>query len=452
MRVMASGYRYIRTVTRIPGLNREILGLAVPALGALVAEPVFLLTNTAMVGHLGLDALAALGVASALLQTTVGLMIFLAYSTTPQVARRLGAGDLAGAVSLGLSGIWLALGLGVLLIAVGLLLGPILTGAFGLDAAVTAQAEQYWRLSLFGLPAMLGVLAAAGILRGLQNTVTPLWIAGLGFIANAVLNAVLIYPVGLGLDGSAIGTVLSQWAMFVAYLVVIGRLALRHHASRRPQLLAILGTARMGGWLFLRTLSLRVAMLLPLVVVAAMGTAEFAGFQLVATLFTAAAFALEALEVAGQALTGKALGGHDTNRTRAVLQRLLLWGLGFGAVLGLVTLGLSPWLGGWLSGNSALGELLVPSLMVLAMAMPIGGLAFMLDGVLIGAGDVAFLAWVGIANLGVLAVLLWLVSLAGLGGAMGLAMVVAAYFVGYIAVRFITLYARSRGMAWMHVS
>ncbi len=431
--------------------NRQILALAVPALGALLAEPVFLLTNTALIGHLGLNALAALGIASALLQTTVGLMIFLAYGTTPQVARRVGAGDIAGAVQIGLSGIWLALGLGALTMLLGWLLGPWLTGLFGLGPQVTALATEYWLVSLLGIPAMLGVLAAAGILRGLQNTVIPLWVSGFGLLFNAALNAVLIYGLGLGLIGSAWGTVLAQWLMFAAYLLVIVRLAARHRAAKRPQFAAILGTAKLGGWLFLRTLALRIAMLLPLALVAPMGAAEFAGYQLVATLFTAAAFALEALEVAGQALTGKALGTGQVSEARSVLSLLLRWGAGFGGLLGLGVLVLSPWLGFWLTSNQSLATLVQPSLVVLAVALPIGGVAFMLDGVLIGAGDVRFLAIIGIANLAVLALILAGLAPLGLSGAAGLAAIVAGYFIGYIASRAVTLLLRSRGSAWMHL-
>lgn len=432
-------------------MNQQIVALAFPALGALLAEPIFLLTNTALVGHLGLDALAALGIASALLQTTVGLMIFLAYGTTPQVARRVGAGDLSGAVAAGLSGIWLALILGGVTALTGALLASWLTGLFGLGPAVTALATEYWLVSLLGIPAMFGVLAAAGMLRGLQNTVVPMWISGAGMLGNALLNVLLIVGLGLGLIGSAWGTVVASWLMFGAYLLVIARLARQHGASRRLAFGPILATATLGGWLFLRTLALRIALLLPLALVAGMGTAEFAGYQIIATVFTAGAFALEALEIAGQALTGKALGVGDRTEVRVLLKRLLVWGAGFGTVLGVLVGVLTPWLGGWLSSEPGFGPLLAPSFAVLAVAMPIGGLAFMLDGVLIGAGDARFLAGIGFVNLGVLGLLLALIAPHHLSGASGLATVVAAYFVGYIAVRALTLMLRSRGSAWMHV-
>lgn len=178
---------------RVTSLDRDILRLAVPSLGALVAEPVFVLTDTAMVGHLGAPALAGLGIASTVLQTAVGLLIFLAYATTPIVARRLGAGDRPGALSAGVDGLWLALGLGVVLLATLLPLSPVIVGAFGVEAAVATAALDYLTIAWWGIPGMLLVLAATGVLRGLQDARTPLIVAAAGFTANIALNAALIY-------------------------------------------------------------------------------------------------------------------------------------------------------------------------------------------------------------------------------------------------------------------
>ncbi len=194
-------------------IDRDILRLAVPALGALVAEPLFLLTDTALVGHLGADPLAGLGVASAILQTAVGLLIFLAYATTPAVARRLGGGDRPGAIKAGIDGMWLALGIGVVLALLAWPAAGPLVQLFGSTAAVSDEATTYLTISLIGLPGMLVVIAATGLLRGLQDTRTPLIVAVAGFAANAALNAVLIYGAGWGIAGSAAGTVVAQWAM-----------------------------------------------------------------------------------------------------------------------------------------------------------------------------------------------------------------------------------------------
>ena len=215
-------------------VDRDILRLAVPALGALVAEPLFLLADSAMIGHLGVAPLAGLGLAGAVLQTLIGLMVFLAYATTPAVARRLGAGDERGAVSVGIDGIWLSLGLGVVLAAAGFAATPLLLSWFGATTDVTQHATAYLSISMAGIPAMLLVFAATGLLRGLQDTRTPLLVAGFGFAANIVLNFVFIYGLGLGIAGSAIGTVIAQWAMAAVYLAVVMRHARRTRADIRP--------------------------------------------------------------------------------------------------------------------------------------------------------------------------------------------------------------------------
>ena len=300
-------------------LNRDILRLAVPALGSLVAEPLFLIVDSALVGHLGVTPLAGLGIASAVLQTIVGLMVFLAYATTPAVARRFGAGDPTRAVSVGIDGMWLALGIGAILALAGYLTTPFLVGLFGASPEVARDAETYLGISMWGLPAMLIVFAATGLLRGMQDTVTPLWIAGLGFGANALLNWLFIYGFGWGIGGSAFGTVVAQWGMVAAYVVVIGRLARTHSASVRPHREGVRGSARSGGWLFLRTLTLRAALLATVFVATGLGTEELAGWQVAFTIFSTAAFALDALAIAAQALIGKGLGAGDTGEVQRTL-------------------------------------------------------------------------------------------------------------------------------------
>ena len=430
-------------------LNRDILRLAVPALGALIAEPLFLIVDSALVGHLGVVPLAGLGIASAVLQTIVGLMVFLAYSTTPAVARRFGAGDPSRAVSVGIDGIWLALGLGAVLAVVGYLATPFLVTLFGAPAEVAEQAEIYLGISMWGLPAMLVVFAATGLLRGLQDTVTPLWIAGLGFGANALLNWLFIYGFGWGIAGSAFGTVVAQWGMVAAYAVVVGRLARRHEASIRPQRDGVRGSARSGGWLFLRTVSLRVALLATVGVATGLGTDELAGWQVAFTIFSTAAFALDALAIAAQALVGKGLGAEDPHTVRRVLGRTVAWGAWFGIVTGVLIGVLSGVIGLLFTGDAAIAALVQPALIVLAVAQPVCGVVFVLDGVLIGAGDAKYLAIVGVLNLVPFVPALVLIAVLHPVGAAGLAWLALAFFGVYMLARLLTLGWRVRGSAWM---
>ena len=432
-------------------LNRQILALAVPALGALVAEPLFLIVDAALVGHLGLDALAGLGIASAVLQTIVGLMEFLAYATTPAVARRFGAGDPGAAVSAGIDGMWLAVSLGAVLALAASVASPGIVALFGASPEVTAAADTYLAISVWGLPAMLVVFAATGLLRGMQNTVVPLWVAGFGFAANAGLNALLIYGLGFGIAGSALGTVLAQWGMVGVYVAVVARLARRHAASVRPQRAGITGSARLGGWLFLRTVSLRAALLATVAAATALGTAELAAWQVAFTIFSTAAFALDALAIAAQALVGKSLGAGDRVLVRHVLRRTVAWGAWFGVVVGAVIAALSGVLGGLFTGDASLSPLAQPALIVLAIAQPLCGVVFVLDGVLMGAGDGRYLAVVGVLNLVPFVPLLVVLALVGASGAAGLAWLAVAFFGVYMLARLVTLSRRVRGTAWMTV-
>ena len=432
-----------------PTLNREILRLAVPALGALIAEPMFLIVDSALVGHLGVVPLAGLGIASAVLQTIVGLMVFLAYSTTPAVARRFGAGDHTSAVRAGIDGLWLALGLGAVLAVAGTLLTPWLVGLFGAPADVAEQAVIYLQLSMWGLPAMLIVFAATGLLRGMQDTVTPLWIAGIGFGLNAVLNALFIYGFGWGIAGSAAGTVVAQWAMVGAYAWVVGALARRHAASVRPQREGLRGSARSGGWLFLRTVSLRAALLATVFVATALGTDELAGWQVAFTIFSTAAFALDALAIAAQALIGRGLGAQDEPFVRRVLGRTVAWGAWFGVVVGAAIAALSGVIGLVFTGDADVAALVQPALLALAVAQPVCGVVFVLDGVLMGAGDVRYLAIAGGLNLVPYLPALVAVWLLHPTGAVGLLWLAVCFFGVYMLARLATLGWRVRRPDWL---
>ncbi|QKJ20804.1 MATE family efflux transporter [Microbacterium hominis] len=430
-------------------LNRAILRLAVPALGALVAEPLFLIVDSALVGHLGVVPLAGLGIASAVLQTIVGLMVFLAYSTTPAVARRFGGGDLSRAVSVGIDGMWLALALGSGLALVGYLATPGLVALFGASPEVAGEASIYLGISMWGLPAMLVVFAATGLLRGMQDTVTPLWIAGLGFGANALLNWLFIYGFGWGIAGSAFGTVVAQWGMVGAYAWVVSRLARRHAASIRPHREGLRGSARSGGWLFLRTVSLRVALLATVAVATGLGTEELAGWQVAFTIFSTAAFALDALAIAAQALIGKGLGAGDEHEVVRVLRRTVAWGAWFGVLVGVVIGGFSGLIGLLFTGDAALAALVQPALIILAIAQPVCGIVFVLDGVLIGAGDAKYLAVAGLLNLVPFLPALVAVALISPPGAAGLAWLAVTFFGVYMLARLATLGWRVRRPEWM---
>src|SRR6516162_5699824 len=247
------------TFTRSPH-DAEILRLAVPAFGALVAEPLFLLADAAIVGRIGTTALGGLGVASQALTTMVNISIFLAYGTTAAVARQLGAGNRQAAIRQGIDGLWLAALIGVAVLGTGWPLAPVIVHAFGASPAVTAGAVTYLRISLLGAPAMLAVLAGTGVLRGLQDTRTPLAVAVCASAGNIVLNAIFVLGLGWGLAGSAWGTVIVQNAAALVYLTVVARGARRAGLALRPDGAGVRGAAAAGASLVLRTLSLQVVL------------------------------------------------------------------------------------------------------------------------------------------------------------------------------------------------
>ena len=438
-----------------PSLTRRILTLAIPSLGALIAEPLFLLTDTAMVGHLGAVPLASLGLASTVLFTVVGLLIFLAYATTPIVARRLGSGDRAGAVSAGIDGVWLALALGILLGVAGIIATPSVVSAFSAETSVEGGAISYLMISWWGLPGMLVVIAATGLMRGLQDARTPLWIAVGGFGANAALNALLIYGFDLGLVGSAIGTVIAQWAMAIVFVALISKEAAKYGVSLSPGVLGIRAAASSGSWLFLRTVSLRVALVATVVVATDLGTQELAAWHIIFTLFTLLALALDALAIAGQAMIGHDLGSGDVEGVRNTTTMLMKWGIFAGGMLAIPTGLLAPLLPFVMTSDQAVRDVLVPTIVVLAISLPLSGFVFVLDGVLIGAGDGKYLAVTGVLNvvmfmpfLWVAAATEWMMSGVNVGG---LLMLEVAYGISYIGARALTLGLRARGTRWMVV-
>lgn len=424
--------------------DREIVALAVPAFGALIAEPLFLMVDTAIVGHLGTAQLAGLGIASALLVTAVSIFVFLAYATTAAVARRVGAGDLQAAIRQGMDGIWLALLLGAAVIAVVLPTAPALVELLGASDTAAPYATTYLRISTLGIPAMLVVLAATGVLRGLQDTKTPLYVAIAGFVANGALNVGLVYGADLGIAGSAWGTVIAQYGMAAVYLVVVVRGARKHGASLRPDAAGIRACAQAGAPLLVRTLSLRAILMIATAVAARLGDADVAAHQIILSLWSLLAFALDAIAIAGQAIIGRYLGAGDAQGAREACRRMVEWGIAVGVVLGGLVIVSRPLFLPLFTSDSVVHDTALPALLMVALSQPICGIVFVLDGVLMGAGDGPYLAWAMILTLAVFAPVALLVPVFGGGltavwGAMTLMM----------TVRMLTLWLRTRSGRWI---
>ncbi|WP_394831275.1 MATE family efflux transporter [Pendulispora rubella] len=420
--------------------DREIIRLAVPAFGALVAEPLFLLADSAIVGHLGTVQQAGLGIAGQALTTIVGICIFLAYGTTSSVARQVGAGNTVQALRQGVDGVWLALAIGAALVVVGWPVSPAIVNAFGASPAVAPYAEIYLRTSLFGVPGMLVMLAGTGVLRGLQDTRTPLFVSIGCFALNLLLNVVFVLILGWGIAGSAWGTAIAQTVGAAIYAAVVVRGARAHGASLRPDLAGLRASATAGAALIVRTISLQLVLVVATAVSAHLGNAEAAAYTVGSRIWMFLAFALDAIAIAAQAITGRYLGATDVAGTRAATRRMVEWGVACGIVFGLVVLLIRGLLPELFTHDPRVSELLVASLVAIACMQPIAGAVFVLDGVLIGAGDQRYLALAQtLAMVAFLPAAWFMGSLTALWGAISL----------WMTVRLLTLGLRARGSAWL---
>lgn len=432
------------------GEGRRILALAFPAFLTLIAEPLFLLTDSAIVGHLGTVPLAALGIASSVVLTAAGVFVFLAYATTAVVARALGAGRRAQALEAGVDGIWLALLIGAPTAALVALSAERLVRLMGANGAVIDPATTYLRIGAISLPALLVVAAATGVLRGFQDTRTPLVVTVCGFALNAALNYLLVYPAGLGIAGSAIGTTVAQGAVATVLATFVLRAARREGARLALHPDDVLAAARTGVPLLVRTVALRAAFLLTTWVAAGLGVTTLAAHQVAMNVFSLLAFALDALAIAAQALIGTELGAGDTVYVRRATGLMTRWGWWGGVVLGIITASAAWIVPPLFTSDPQVRSSLTVALLVLALTQPISGAVFVLDGVLMGAGDNKMLAWLSLATLAAYAPLLLLLHSRGsaLSAHTGIGLLWAA-LAWFMATRWIALGLRARSDAWL---
>jgi putative MATE family efflux protein len=424
-------------------LDREILGLAAPALGALAAEPLYLLVDTAIVGHLGTTELAALALAATVLATLTGLCIFLTYGTTAQVARLYGAGEIRRAGRLAAQALWLASTIGVAIALVCVVLADPLIALLGGDGEAGDLAARYLRLSALGLPLALIALAGQGHLRGVGDLRTPLVIVAAAQAANVVLEVLFVYGFGWGLDGSAIGTVLAQLGMGAAF----ARLLLRAGGpgvDRRPAPELIRPLVRISWQLFLRTAALLAAFATASAVLARMGEPLLAAHQVAFGLFVFIALVLDAFAIAAQVLVGRALGAGNVGAAVAAGTRVIAWSLAFSCLIGAVLAALHDVLPRAFTSDPAVLDQAAELWPLFVLMQPAAGVVFALDGILIGAGDTRFLA-VSMLVAGPLTyVPVALLALQEDWGIRG----VWIGLLGLMGVRLLTLGLRFRGRRW----
>jgi putative MATE family efflux protein len=419
-----------------------VLALAAPALVVLAAEPIYLLVDTAVVGHLGAVPLGGLAVGGGLLAWAAALLNFLAYGTTARSARRAGAGDRAGAVAEGVQATWLALALGVaVLLLFQLLAGPLTRLLAGTPGPVAEAGEQWLRIASLGAPLLLVSQAGNGWLRGVQELRRPMRYVLAGSLVSLALCPLLVYPAGLGLAGSAIANVAGQAVAAALFL----RALARERVAWRPRPAAIRAQLVIGRDLLLRAVVLQLAFLVATAVAARSGTASLGAHQIGIQLFFFLALVLDAYAIAAQTLVGHALGAQRPDEARATARRVALWGLGTGLAVAAVLLALRPVLPGLFTDDPAVLARADTVWWFLAGLQPLAGVVFALDGVLMGAGDVGYLRTltIGSALVGFLPLSLLAAPLGwGLAG-------VWTGLVLFIGLRLVGVLARVAGEKWL---
>jgi putative MATE family efflux protein len=371
--------------------DRQILRLALPALGALAAEPTYLLVDTAIVGHLGTLQLAALALAAAILGIVVNLCNFLAYGTTAQVARLHGAARAGDAGEVASQALYLALaigiGLGAILVAAAQPIAEAMNGGGGPEADAAAR---YLRIATIGLPFALIALSGQGYLRGTGDLRSPLIVLVAANLLNVVLEVWFVYGLDLGLDGSAAGTVIAQAGMGAAFVWLLLRAPA---SSRRPNWARVRALLRTGGHLLVRTGALLACFTLAAAVAARFGEVDLAANQIAFGLFIFLALVLDSIAIAGQVLVGQLLGGGDARGAWAAARRMCGWSVVVGVAIGVLLIAGTKLIPQAFTDDPAVLDQAAEFWPLFALMLPAGALVFALDGILIGAGDTRFLAW-----------------------------------------------------------
>jgi len=420
---------------------RRIAGLALPALIVLAAEPIYVLVDTAVVGHLGSVSLAALAIGGTVMSAAAWLGTVMAYGTTGRAARRFGAGDRAAAVAEGVQASWLAFGVGLALaLVMQVAAGPLARALAGGHSDLASAAEEWLRIAALGAPGLLLAAAGNGWMRGVQDTRRPLYYVLGANVFSAVLCPILVYPAGLGLTGSAVANIVAQSVAGVLF----ARALVAERVSLRPRPEVIGQQLLLGRDLLIRGSAFQACFLSATAVAARFGTAVVAAHQITVQLWFLCALALDAVAIAAQSLVGAALGAGEDRAARDLGRRIALIGGVSGAAFAVVIGAGAGVVPGWFSNDPAVHEQAMVAWPWFVALLPLAGVVYALDGVLIGAGDARYLRNATIvAALGGFLPVIWLAYAldAGLGGIWaGLSL--------FIVLRLVTLLLRMRSGAW----
>jgi putative MATE family efflux protein len=373
--------------------DRQIFKLAVPALGALAAGPLYVLVDTAIVGHLGVAPLAALALAGALIDAISTFCNFLQYGVTPRVGRLFATDQHDQAAHVGHQGMLLGLMLGIVIAVLTALLAHPLLAVLGARGRVMTLATLYIRLAIIGLPLSLVAVSAEGYFRGIAKLKTPMWVLLACNALNAVLELLFVYGFHWGIAGSAWGTVIAQATMALSFCWMAGlRPKSGALAGLRPDWPLIREMLRVGADLVIRTAALYASFLISGAILARVGQASLAAHQIAFQLWNFLALALDSLAIAAQVMVSHQLALHDKHRARQLAGRVILWSFVVGALFGLLLLALTPVLPHAFSSDARVLNRVDAIWVIFAAMQPVNGVVFALDGILIGASDTRYLA------------------------------------------------------------
>jgi putative MATE family efflux protein len=373
---------------RVDALDRRIVRLALPALGALLVEPIYNLTDSAIVGHLGKVPLGGLAVAVAGLNVLGWTAAFLQMATVSVVAFRRSSGDEDGAArSVGAAYV-LSLLVGLATTALIELVAPVMAEVLGGhgQGGVFRDAVEYLRISAIGMPPLFVALAGNGHLTGLADTRRPLVIALASNVVNVVLEIILVYGVHLGIAGSAWGTVAAQFLAAGLFGFVSVRAPI---LPRRPTSIELRQLVRDAIPLTVRTIALGSALLATTGIAARLGTATLGGHQIALEVWGMLALTLDSLAVPAQVYVSEALGVGDLGEAERLGRRVMRMGLAVGGVVGALTMALAGVLPAVFSPNASVQHEAFLALLVCGIQQPVAAAAFVLDGLVLGASQYA---------------------------------------------------------------
>ncbi|WP_018142925.1 MATE family efflux transporter [Alloscardovia criceti] len=437
-------------------VRKQLAAIAIPTLGQLIAEPIFVLIDTAMVGTISDTALAGLSIGSTIILTAVGLCLFLAYSTTSRVSMLMGSGHTKEGLESGVSGIWLATGIGVVLTAFILIAGHPLSYALGARGAVLDAAVSYVSTAGLGITGTLIAYAANGMFRGLQKAGITLWSAVSGAIANVILDVIFIFGFHWSVAGSGIATGIAQWLMCIILLVYLFPILRRHKVQLSPNLREVKSSAGDGFLLFVRTAALRIGTIATVMAATAMGTSVLASYQVINSSWNLALNILDAIGVGGQALVGAAIGARNIQLVRSLVKEIehagILWGVYVGVFFALF---------GWFAADlftteHATARIIAVCAVIVGAFFPYHGWLWALDGVLIGAGDFAYLAKActiaAVAHITVLSITYFSLQHLHASQLVQAVCLWLVFNITYMGVRGIGNIARAHKDTWIHVA